>query len=117
MELKDIKTLQEMGFTLAEIKAVYYTDDSAEMSVKNQLVATEPGSAAESKTANINENPEHSEESKKNDSLIASLNAKIDELKNSLFTANARTKLADTPATETVADIIASITGGIKDGK
>lgn len=119
MELKDVKTLQEMGFSLEEIKAVYYSDTPAETSAKTPEATTENSSSGTGSDAEIIEKPEHfSEGSKKNDSsdYYKSLEKKIEELKNMMFKANAREPLAETPKTETVSDILSQIIGGKTNG-
>lgn len=103
MELKDIKALQDMGFSLDEIKAVYYPE-------KN-----EPEAAAPVPDTPAPEAPaEAPEPSKKNDSseYYKSLEKKIDELKNTIFKKNASEKLADSPKGDELEDVINHIIGG-----
>lgn len=103
MELKDIKALQDMGFSLDEIKAVYYPE-------KN-----EPEAAAPVPDTPAPEAPtEAPEPSKKNDSseYYRSLEKKIDDLKNTIFKQNASEKLADSPKGDELEDVINHIIGG-----
>lgn len=103
MELKDIKALQDMGFSLDEIKAVYYPEQ------------TEPETAAPVPDTPAPEAPaEAPEPSKKNDSseYYKSLEKKIDELKNTIFKKNASEKLADSPKGDELEDVINHIIGG-----
>lgn len=103
MELKDIKALQDMGFSLDEIKAVYYPE-------KN-----EPEAAAPVPDTPAPEAPtEAPEPSKKNDSseYYKSLEKKIDDLKNTIFKQNASEKLADSPKGDELEDVINHIIGG-----
>lgn len=103
MELKDIKALQDMGFSLDEIKAVYYPE-------KN-----EPEAAAPVPDTPAPEAPaEAPAPSKKNDSsdYYRSLEKKIDELKNTIFKQNASEKLADSPKGDELEDVINHIIGG-----
>ena len=111
MELKDIKALQDMGFSLEEIKAVYYPDTQAESSAKPVKAAADP----EPDTAGSEPAPaENAEPSKKNDSsdYYRSLEKKIDELKNAFFKKNASEKLADSPKGDELEDVINHIIGG-----
>lgn len=103
MELKDIKALQDMGFSLDEIKAVYYPEQ------------TEPEASAPVPDTPAPEAPaEAPEPSKKNDSseYYKSLEKKIDELKNTIFKKNASEKLADSPKGDELEDVINHIIGG-----
>ena len=104
MELKDIKALQDMGFSLDEIKAVYYPEQ------------TEPEAAAPVPDTPAPEEPaaEAPEPSKKNDSsyYYRSLEKKIDDLKNTIFKQNASEKLADSPKGDELEDVINHIIGG-----
>lgn len=103
MELKDIKALQDMGFSLEEIKAVYYPEQ------------TEPEAAAPVPDTPAPEAPaEAPEPSKKNDSsdYYKALEKKIDELKNTIFKQNASEKLADSPKGDELEDVINHIIGG-----
>ena len=111
MELKDIKALQDMGFSLDEIKAVYYPDTQAESSAKPDAAAVDP----EPDTSGSEPVPaEKAEPSKKNDSsdYYRSLEKKIDELKNAFFKKNASEKLADSPKGDELEDVINHIIGG-----
>ncbi len=111
MELKDIKALQDMGFSLDEIKAVYYPDTQAGSSVKPDAAQEDPKpEAAGSEPAPA----ENAEPSKKNDSsdYYRSLEKKIDELKNTIFKKNASEKLADSPKGDELEDVINHIIGG-----
>lgn len=103
MELKDIKALQDMGFSLDEIKAVYYPEQ------------TEPEAAAPVPDTPAPETPAGAPEpSKKNDSsdYYRSLEKKIDDLKNTIFKQNASEKLANSPKGDELEDVINHIIGG-----
>lgn len=104
MELKDIKALQDMGFSLDEIKAVYYPEKN-----EPEAAAPVPDTPAPEAPA---EAP--SEPSKKNDSseYYRSLEKKIDDLKNTIFKQNASEKLADSPKGDELEDVINHIIGG-----
>lgn len=103
MELKDIKALQDMGFSLDEIKAVYYPE-------KNEPEASAPVPDTPAPEAPA----EAPEPSKKNDSseYYRSLEKKIDDLKNTIFKQNASEKLADSPKGDELEDVINHIIGG-----
>lgn len=104
MELKDIKALQDMGFSLDEIKAVYYPE-------KNEPEAAAPVPDTPAPEAPAEAPPEPS---KKNDSseYYRSLEKKIDDLKNTIFKQNASEKLADSPKGDELEDVINHIIGG-----
>ena len=104
MELKDIKALQDMGFSLDEIKAVYYPE-------KNEPEAAAPVPDTPAPEAPAEAPPEPS---KKNDSsdYYRSLEKKIDDLKNTIFKTNASEKLADSPKGDELEDVINHIIGG-----
>ena len=104
MELKDIKALQDMGFSLDEIKAVYYPE-------KNEPEAAAPVPDTPAPEAPAAEAPEPS---KKNDSsdYYKALEKKIDDLKNTIFKQNASEKLADSPKGDELEDVINHIIGG-----
>lgn len=104
MELKDIKALQDMGFSLDEIKAVYYPE-------KNEPEAAAPVPDIPAPEAPAEAPPEPS---KKNDSsdYYRSLEKKIDDLKNTIFKQNASEKLADSPKGDELEDVINHIIGG-----
>ena len=111
MELKDIKALQDMGFSLDEIKAVYYSDNQAESSAKPDAAQADPApdtAGSEPATA------ANAEPSKKNDSseYYRALEKKIDDLKNTIFKQNASEKLADSPKGDELEDVINHIIGG-----
>lgn len=111
MELKDIKALQDMGFSLDEIKAVYYPDTQAESSAKPDAAQADPApEAAGSEPAPA----ANAEPSKKNDSseYYRALEKKIDDLKNTIFKQNASEKLADSPKGDELEDVINHIIGG-----
>ena len=112
MELKDVKALQDMGFSLEEIKAVYFTEPAPETSGEKPAAPLDPKLKPDQAQPKISEKDEHLEESKKNASLIESLTAKIDELKSSLYKANSREKLAEGPKADTLEDIVKTIIGG-----
>lgn len=112
MELKDIKALQDMGFSLDEIKAVYYPDTQAGSSAKPDAAQADP---APETAGTIERTKEPSKEpSKKNDSseYYRSLEKKIDDLKNTIFKQNASEKLADSPKGDELEDVINHIIGG-----
>lgn len=111
MELKDIKALQDMGFSLDEIKAVYYSDTQAESSAKPDAAAADPKPEAAGPEPAPAQN---AEPSKKNDSseYYKALEKKIDDLKNTIFKKNASEKLADSPKGDELADVINHIIGG-----
>lgn len=104
MELKDIKALQDMGFSLDEIKAVYYPE-------KNEPEAAAPVPDTPAPEAPAEAPPEPS---KKNESseYYKSLEKKIDDLKNTIFKQNASEKLADSPKGDELEDVINHIIGG-----
>lgn len=103
MELKDIKALQDMGFSLDEIKAVYYPEKN-----EPKAAAPVPGTPAPGAPAGA------PEPSKKNDSsdYYRSLEKKIDDLKNTIFKQNASEKLANSPKGDELEDVINHIIGG-----
>ena len=104
MELKDIKALQDMGFSLDEIKAVYYPEKN-----EPEAAAQVPDTPAPEAPAEASQEP-----SKKNDSsdYYRSLEKKIDDLKNTIFKQNASEKLADSPKGDELEDVINHIIGG-----
>ena len=104
MELKDIKALQDMGFSLEEIKAVYYPEKN-----EPEAAASVPDTPAPEAPAEAPQEP-----SKKNDSsdYYRSLEKKIDDLKNTIFKQNASEKLADSPKGDELEDVINHIIGG-----
>ena len=104
MELKDIKALQDMGFSLDEIKAVYYPEKN-----EPEAAAPVPDTPAPDAPAEAPQEP-----SKKNDSseYYRSLEKKIDDLKNAFFKTNASEKLADSPKGDELEDVINHIIGG-----
>lgn len=104
MELKDIKALQDMGFSLDEIKAVYYPE-------KNTPEPEPPVPDTPAPEAPAAQVPEPS---KKNDSseYYKALEKKIDDLKNTIFKQNASEKLADSPKGDELEDVINHIIGG-----
>lgn len=104
MELKDIKALQDMGFSLDEIKAVYYPEKN-----EPEAAAPVPDTPAPEAPAEAPQEP-----SKKNDSsdYYRSLEKKIDDLKNTIFKQNASEKLADSPKGDELEDVINHIIGG-----
>lgn len=104
MELKDIKALQDMGFSLDEIKAVYYPEKN-----EPEAAAPVPDTPAPEAPAEAPPAP-----SKKNDSseYYKALEKKIDDLKNTIFKQNASEKLADSPKGDELEDVINHIIGG-----
>ena len=111
MELKDIKALQDMGFSLEEIKAVYYPEISAGSSARPDAAAADP--APEAAGSDITP-AANAEPSKKNDysEYYRALEEKIDDLKNRIFQKNASEKLADSPKGDELEDVINHIIGG-----
>lgn len=104
MELKDIKALQDMGFSLDEIKAVYYPE-------KNEPEAVAPVPDTPAPEAPAEAPPEPSKKNESSDYYKA-LEKKIDDLKNTIFKQNASEKLADSPKGDELEDVINHIIGG-----
>lgn len=97
MELKDIKTLQDMGFSLDEIKAVYFTNDP------------QPAAAERSRPADqtFQDPAEESSETKKKDSSdLTSLKDEITQIKNLIYKQNATENKGGFKAPETSEDIL-----------
>ena len=96
MTLKEIKTLQEMGFSLDEIKAEYFKetvgDDASELK-ENKPVQEHP----EPEKPTEGKGPEVEEASKKNDSLD-SLKNEVSEIKKLIFEHNSRENLSNNKA-------------------
>lgn len=118
MELKDIKALQDMGFSLDEIKAVYYPEKNepeAAAPVPDTPAPEAPAADPAPETAGSEPAPApNAEPSKKNDSsdYYRSLEKKIDDLKKTIFKQNASEKLADSPKGDELEDVINHIIGG-----
>lgn len=95
MELKDIKALQDMGFTLDQIKEVYFPD--------NTSVKTADQTSAKT--------PENGSENKKKDSSdgLEEIKNEIGLLKNYIFKQNATENKGGSVTPETSADILKSI--------
>lgn len=103
MELKDIKALQDMGFTLDQIKEVYYpaSDSSA---------GAEQTKGAE-QTAQGSKDTASASEGKKKDSSdgLEEIKNEIGLLKNYIFKQNATENKGGSITPETSADILKSI--------
>lgn len=101
MELKDIKALQDMGFTLDQIKEVYYPDNKGEDTAEH----LEPADQTSAKT------PENGSENKKKDSSdgLEEIKNEIGLLKNYIFKQNATENKGGSITPETSADILKSI--------
>lgn len=100
MELKDIKALQDMGFTLDEIKSVYFTNDTQPAAAESSRTADRTSSDPEK------ESKESSENKKKDSSDLTSLKDEITQIKNLIYKQNASENKGGFKAPETSEDIL-----------
>lgn len=104
MELKDIKALQDMGFTLDQIKEVYYP-------ASDSTAGAEQTKGAE-QTAQGSKDTASASEGKKKDSSsdgLEEIKNELGLLKNYIFKQNATENKGGSVTPETSADILKSI--------
>lgn len=101
MELKDIKALQDMGFTLDQIKEVYFPNDTSVKTAEH----LEPADQTSAKA------PENGSVNKKKDSSdgLEEIKNELGLLKNYIFKQNATENKGGSITPETSADILKSI--------
>lgn len=103
MELKDIKILQDMGFSLDEIKAVYFSEKSEHSNVQQDVI--------QDQNTNIEKQDQtrSDTESKKKDEfseLFSNLEKEVKGLKEQIYKQNSSETLAKGKEAETLEDIL-----------
>lgn len=107
MELKDIKTLQDMGYSLEQIKEVYFPDQQKPNDSSPE--SNEHLEPADQTSEDVSKNSSESKKKDSSEGSLSGLKAEISALKNLLYKQNASENKEGSKKPETADDILRNI--------